>query len=50
MVDDLDYEGIKFPISKKNHHKIEPKNKICLKSISLWKWFDFSCLYISWKI
>ena len=30
MVNDLNYEGIKFPISKKNHCKIEKKNNICI--------------------
>ena len=28
MINDLDYEGIKFPISKKNFSKIEKKNNI----------------------
>ena len=35
MVNDLNYERIKFPVSKNDHNKIEPKDKICLKCISL---------------
>ena len=32
MVDDLDYEGIKSPVSKKkkNYRKIERQNNICI--------------------
>ena len=30
MVNDLDYEGIKFPVSKKDYCKIEKKNNICI--------------------
>ena len=30
MVNDLDYEGIKFPVSKKDFSKIEQKNNICI--------------------
>ena len=30
MINDLDYEGIKFPISKKNFSKIEKKNNISI--------------------
>ena len=30
MVNDLDYGGIKFPVSKKNYSKIKQKNKICI--------------------
>ena len=29
MVDDLDYEGIKFPVSKKDYCRIERKKIIC---------------------
>ena len=29
MVNDLDYEGINFPVSKKDFDKIEKKKKIC---------------------
>ena len=29
MVNDLDYEGIEFPVSKKDYCKIEQKNNIC---------------------
>ena len=29
MIIDLDYEGIKFPVSKKKINKIEKKNNIC---------------------
>ena len=30
MVNDLNYEGIKFPFSKKDYCKIEKKNNICI--------------------
>ena len=30
MVNDLDYEGIKFPVSKKDYSRIEQKNNICI--------------------
>ena len=30
MINDLDYEGIKFPVSKKDYCKIESKNNICI--------------------
>ena len=30
MINDLDYEGIKFPISKKGIKKIERQNNICI--------------------
>ena len=30
MVNDLDYEGIEFPVSKKDCSKIEQKNNICI--------------------
>ena len=30
MVDDLDYEGIKFPVSKKDYCRIERQNNICI--------------------
>ena len=30
MVDDFDYEGIKFSISKKDYWKIEKQNNICI--------------------
>ena len=30
LVDSLDYKGINFSISKKNHKKIEQKNNICI--------------------
>ena len=29
MVNDLDYEGVKFPVSKKDYCKIQQKNNIC---------------------
>ena len=32
MVNDLDYEGIKRPVSKKDYSKIEQKNKICINT------------------
>ena len=28
MIDDLDYEGIKFPVSKKDYCRIEKQNKV----------------------
>ena len=30
MVNDLDYEGIKFPVSKKDYCRIERQNNICI--------------------
>ena len=33
MVNDLDYEGIEFPVSKKDFSKTEKKNKICIDVI-----------------
>ena len=30
MIDDLDYEGIKFPVSKKYYCTIERQNSICI--------------------
>ena len=30
MVNDLDYEGIKFPVSGKDFGKTEKKNNICI--------------------
>ena len=30
MVNDLDYEGIEFPVSLKDYSKIEKKNNICI--------------------
>ena len=30
MVNDLDYEGIEFPVCKKDYCKIEQKNNICI--------------------
>ena len=34
LVNDLDYEGIKFPVSRKNYCKIEKKNIICIHVFS----------------
>ena len=34
MINGLDYEGIKFPVSKKDHCKIEQKNNICINVFS----------------
>ena len=31
MINDLDYEGIKFPVSKTNYWKIERQNNTCIK-------------------
>ena len=30
MINKLDYEGIKFPVSKKHYCKIERRNNICI--------------------
>ena len=30
MVSDLDYEGIEFPVSRKDYGKIEQKNNVCI--------------------
>ena len=30
MINDLDYEGIKFPVSKKDYCRIERQNNICI--------------------
>ena len=30
MVNDLDYEGIEFPVSRKDDSKIESKNNFCI--------------------
>ena len=30
MINDLSYEGIKFPVSKKYYCRIERQNKICI--------------------
>ena len=30
MINDPDYKGIEFPVSKKDFSKIEVKNKICI--------------------
>ena len=30
MVNDLDYRGIEFPVSKKDCSRIEQKNNICI--------------------
>ena len=30
MINDLDYEGFKFPVSKKDYCKIERQNNICI--------------------
>ena len=30
MINDLDYEGIKFPVSKKDYCRIERQNHICI--------------------
>ena len=34
MVNDLNYEGIKFPVSRKYYCKIERKNNICINVFS----------------
>ena len=35
MVDDLDYEGIKFPVSKKDYCKIERQNYVCINTLCM---------------
>ena len=30
MVNGLDYEGIEFPVSRKDYCKIEQKNNVCI--------------------
>ena len=30
MINDLNYEGIKFPVSKKDYYRIETQNNICI--------------------
>ena len=30
MINDLNYGGIKFPVSKKDHCRIERQNNICI--------------------
>ena len=32
MINDLDYESIKFPVSKRDYCKIELKNSICINA------------------
>ena len=40
MVNDLDYESIKFPVSKKKFDKFEKKNNICINVFCYEKiWF-----------
>ena len=34
MVKDLDFEGIKFPVFKKNYSKIKQKNNLCINVFS----------------
>ena len=46
MVNDLDYVGIKFPISKKDYSKIEKKNNICINEFCYEN--DLTCpVYVS---
>ena len=35
MIDDLDYEGIKFPVSKKDYCKIERQNYVCINMLCM---------------
>ena len=32
VINDLDHEGIKFPVSKKDYYKIERQNSICINA------------------
>ena len=34
VINDLNYEGIKLPVSKKDYCKIEKKNNICINAFS----------------
>ena len=34
MINDLDYEGMEFPISKKDYCKLEKQNNICINVFS----------------
>ena len=42
MVNDLDYEGIEFPVSKKDFIKIEKNNNICINMFC----YEYSLTYI----
>ena len=33
MISDLDYEGIKFPVSRRDYCKIERQNNICINVV-----------------
>ena len=46
MVNDLDYEGIKFPVLKKDYCKIEQKNNICINIFCYENGFAYS-IYVS---
>ena len=50
VINDPDYKGIEFPVSKKDSSKIEVKNKICISIFLLLKQIDLSHLRIRWKI
>ena len=46
LVNDLDYDGIKFPVREKDFSKIEIKNNICINAFGLENRLVFS-IYIS---
>ena len=42
MVSNLDYEGIKFPVSRKDYSRIEQKSNICINVFS----YENNLLYL----
>ena len=48
MFYDLDYEGIEFPVSKKDYSKIEQKNDICINVICYENELTYP-VYVSYK-
>ena len=47
MINDLDYEGIKFPVSKKDYCKIERQNNICINVFSYGNRITYPIIYVS---
>ena len=41
MVNDLDYEGIESPVSKKDYNNIEQKNNICINVF----YYEYNLIY-----
>ena len=51
MVNDIDYEGIEFPVSKTDFKKIENKNNICIEVFCYEKKeFGLFCFCTEWKM